>query len=111
MDQIVECAGFAFLTKQIYDAQTTIPLDMTKMEELKAQYDTPEKALGLLDHAFEELAQSIEAFPDEKMGDKIILPIGGGLERSFAEVAMMTHWNTVYHEGQINYIETLMPDY
>ena len=108
LDQVLECAGFAFLTKQIFEAQAMIPIDFAQLEAMKAEYDTPEKALGLLDQTFEELANAIEAFPDAKMGEKLVLPFMNNAERSFTEIAMMTHWNTVYHEGQINYIETLM---
>lgn len=111
LEQVIECAGFALLTKAMFDAQAAVPIDMEKMAAMRVQYDTPEKALALLDSAFEALGQAVEAFPAEKLGDKIILPFGGGMERSFAEVAMMTHWNTVYHEGQINYIETLTEEY
>jgi hypothetical protein len=52
--------------------------------------------------AVENLGHKIEAFPVEKMDEKVVLPFGGGMEKTFAELSLMNYWNTVYHEDQIN---------
>ena len=106
LDQVVECGGFNHVGAQILE-QGAFPAEGFSMETLLAQNDTPEKAFALLAEGTERLARTIESFPDEKLEQKVTLPFGGGMELSFAEVAGMCHYNTIYHEGQVNYIQTL----
>lgn len=108
LDQIQEAAGFALLGAEIFEQQAMPPFDPEGMNRLRANHDTPEKALTLLEEASAKLASALEIFPPEKLDHRIILPFGDGAERSFAEIAMLIYWNTVYHEGQVNYIETLI---
>ena len=109
LDQVVECGGFNHLGAQILE-QGTFPAAGFSHEKLLAENDTPEKALALLAEGTEHLARVIEALPTERLEEKVTLPLGGGIERSFAEVAAMCHYNTVYHEGQVNYIQTLFEE-
>lgn len=107
LDQVQECAGIALLGTQILTTQAMPPMDPSTFEKLRADHDTPAKALQLLSEAADQCARAIETFPDDKMDHKITLPFGGGMEKSFAEIPLMVYWNTVYHEGQVNYIQTL----
>jgi hypothetical protein len=36
-----------------------------------------------------------------------VLPFAGNVTRMFARMMMGGYWNTIYHIGQINYIQTL----
>lgn len=110
LDQVIECASFAQLGTHILTHQALPPMDQGVFEELHAEHGTPEKALALAQSASDEFARAIEAFPAEKMGEKITLPFGGGMEKALGEIPLMAYWNTVYHEGQINYIQTLLGD-
>jgi hypothetical protein len=58
----------------------------------------------------QELAEAIRKVPEEKLDQKIMMPFGGGIEKTIAEVIAMPYWNLCYHEGQINYIQTLLGD-
>lgn len=109
LDQVVECGGFNHLGAQILE-QGAFPATGFSHEKLIAENDTPEKALTLLAEGTERLARAIASFPPERLEEKITLPLGGGIERSFAEVGAMCHYNTVYHEGQVNYIQTLFEE-
>ncbi len=107
LDQVVECGGFAGLGAHIFTHLAVPPLDPSVMQKFRTEYDTPEKALGLLSSATDECARAIEALPAEKLDVKVTLPFGGGMEKTLAEFALMLYWNSVYHEGQVNYIQTL----
>jgi hypothetical protein len=107
LDQVQECAGLTRLCASIFAAGHMVPVNMDNMAQLRARLDTLEKAAPYLHTAIEDLGRLIEEFPAEKLDEKIVLPFGGGMEKSFAELALMNYWNMVYHEGQINYIQTL----
>lgn len=57
-----------------------------------------------------ELCSLIAAFPDEKLDEEVTLPVGGGMVLTMAEVLGVHYWNLVYHQGQVNYIQTLLGD-
>ena len=57
-----------------------------------------------------KLIEVIEAFPDSDLDQTITLPFGGGKDFSFAELMNLHYWNTTYHIGQVNYIQTLYGD-
>ena len=107
LDQVVECGGFAQMGAHIFTHMAVPPLDPSVMQKYRTEYDTPEKALTLLKSGGEEFARAIEALPADKHQEKVTLPFGGGMEKTLAEFALMAYWNTVYHEGQVNYIQTL----
>jgi hypothetical protein len=107
LNQMVECAGLNLLVARILETQTVPELDGSALERLYRENDTADKALALLSGGTDRLVKAIEAFPTEKLDDRVTLPFGGGMEKSFAEVALMCYWNMTYHEGQINYIQTL----
>jgi uncharacterized damage-inducible protein DinB len=110
LDQVLECAGFAHAGAHIFTRGEVPELSPESFARFGAENDTPEKALAALERTSEAFAQAIRALPTEKLGDKVTLPFGGGMELSLGEVALMNHWNTVYHEGQVNYIQTLCAD-
>ena len=108
LDQVIECGGINLLGARVFENHDTAPtVDWDAMEKMRAEYQDPEKALDLLATATDRLARAIEAFPAEQLGEQVTLPFGGGMQKSFAEVALLNHWNMVYHEGQVNYIQTL----
>jgi uncharacterized damage-inducible protein DinB len=64
--------------------------------------------LAQLEKSGDELAQAILAVPDEATADEIETPWG---PYSLADCCLHAYWNMVYHEGQINYIQTLYGDH
>jgi hypothetical protein len=107
LDQLQEVAGMAVFGKMIFETQTVPAMGRETFEQFRAEYDTPEKVFAVLEKAGEEYAQAIEALPEEKLTHVVTLPFGGGMKKTLAEFALLNYWNTVYHEGQINYIQTL----
>lgn len=57
-----------------------------------------------------ELCAMIANVPDDRLEDEVTLPMGGGMVMTLAEVLGIHYWNLVYHQGQINYIQTLLGD-
>ena len=107
LNQVVECGAINLLGAQLLEKQAVPPFDPAMFERTYAENDTPEKAFALLAQGTDALVKAIEAFPEEKWEEKVTLPFGGGMEMSFAEVALLNYWNMTYHEGQVNYIQTL----
>lgn len=56
------------------------------------------------------LFEAIRATPDERLKDTMWLPYDGGRDFTMAEIMDYPRWNANYHEGQINYIQTLYGD-
>lgn len=107
LNQVVECAGITSLTAQIFESGEMPPFDSTSMQQFFAENESPEKAFPLLEQATERLVRAIEAIPEENLNKTITLPFGPGMQKTIAEVALLNYWNFAYHEGQINYIQTL----
>lgn len=57
-----------------------------------------------------ELCSAISEFPDDDLDQEMVLPFGGGMVMTMAEILGLHAWNMTYHYGQINYIQTLLGD-
>ncbi|MBC7806569.1 MAG: hypothetical protein H7145_10500 [Akkermansiaceae bacterium] len=106
-DQVLEVAGLYLVTKQLIETGELPPLDRSAHLTAMAEFDTPEKALKQLTDAADLLGIAVEVAPTERLQKVVALPFGPGMEKTIAEVVLMAYWNTVYHEGQVNYIQTL----
>ncbi len=51
-----------------------------------------------------ELVTAIRAFPEERMQETLDLPWG---KMSYMDIMAYSYWNTMYHVGQISYIQTM----
>jgi uncharacterized damage-inducible protein DinB len=58
----------------------------------------------------ERLFEAIRKFPAERLDETVDLPFGGGMTKTLADMMMMHYWNTVYHYGQVAYVQTLYGD-
>ena len=105
--QLVEVSGINLYAKHIVETGA-VPDPEWSMHEIKIEeLDTPVKTVEYLTSAADLLATVVEVAPAERLATVITLPFGGGMTKTIAEVVMMAYWNTVYHEGQVNYIDTL----
>ena len=65
---------------------------------------------SLIDHLNQSTAELIDAIRsvrDDELVEMIKTPFGS---YSLADCCLIAYWNSVYHEGQINYIQTLYGD-
>ncbi len=106
-DQVLEVAGIYLIAKHIVETGDMPPMDRAAHGQAMSEFDTPQKALKQLDDSADLLAIAVEAASTERLSKTVVLPFGGGMEKSIAETVLMAYWNTVYHEGQVNYIQTL----
>jgi len=61
----------------------------------------------------EKLYGVIKDFPDSEMGISLHLPFGRqgkGFDATMGDIILFHYWNLVYHQGQVNYVQTLYGD-
>jgi len=107
LDQLAECAMNNGFTCEIVETRR-VPFSSQesyfkqKADLVATGYDAVK---SLLDTNTERIIAVIEAFPEDKLTDEIDLPWG---KSTLAEVLAYPYWNMAYHEGQINYIASLL---
>lgn len=110
LSQVAECAVIAGFSVQTLSARAVPPFDPAEFGAMMAQFDTLDKAIEALQASTERLVEAIEAFPSEELDTLVTMPYASE-PMSWAEVMLGGHyWNTVYHIGQIAYIQTLYGD-
>ena len=77
-----------------------------KWMEDRAKITSLDELERLTKESTKELADYIRAFPDAEWTAPVELPFPG--EFNMADILSYHYWNCSYHEGQINYIGTLL---
>ena len=106
LDQVAECAilnGYTadlIITRQWkQDAMAQFLQDKTALME------DAEKVIAFLEENAHKLVAVIRAVPDDALDTEIQLP---WQKMTLAEVIAYPYWNMSYHQGQINYIASLL---
>jgi uncharacterized damage-inducible protein DinB len=81
-----------------------------RVETLRASLSTIDECREGLMRMTSELCQAIRDFPDQRLEEEVVLPFNGGMRVTMGDVLGLHYWNTVYHLGQINYLQTLLGD-
>ncbi len=117
LDQLQECAQSAGWTTGMVQARAMPPMDAAQMGALMETMGAERKAWTTIDACEavcrEKLAEFyavVRDFPDEDLDLEIILPFGGGMKKTMADLMVIPYWNMTYHCGQINFIQTLYGD-
>jgi hypothetical protein len=107
IEQAIECIlvnrKWALTLRQ--GVYTRVPVET--VEQVKTTCQDSSQVSQLLQEAAEELAAAILALPVTQLDEQIHAPFG---TYSVADCCLLGYWNMVYHEGQINYIQTLYGD-
>lgn len=109
LDQILECC---YLNEWAAASFRSGSIPAFDEKDYKAQKDSKRNksaALPWLQSGTNALAAAVEAFPADKLGETITNPFTNQ-PSTWAEYADFYYWNTVYHEGQVNYIQVLYGD-
>jgi len=110
LDQLVECA---YLNEWFANAVRNQAVPAFDGNDYKTKMDANRNkaaALRWLQQGTNALADAIAAFPTSKLGDTITDPLHN-VQTTWADFAIdLFYWNTVYHEGQVNYIQVLYGD-
>ena len=111
LDQALECAYLNEWIAEAYRTQQMIAIDWN---DYKAKTDARRNkadCLAWLKSSTEALSAAIADFPADKLGDATTDPVHDGKATTWADFAIdLFYWNTVYHEGQVNYIQVLYGD-
>ena len=100
-----------------YDALTGKGMEEEANSESVMEWDawlTVEECKQAATIKLERFYALVSSYPDEKLTLTLELPYGpDGSMRTFSMAEMMNypHWNAVYHQGQIAYIQTLYGDF
>jgi hypothetical protein len=106
-NQIAECALLSGGAVQAVESGAFPPMDFEKFGAIAAELgNQPEQALAMLSENTEKLCAAISVASQEKLDSTIELPWGE--KTTLSGAAMLIYWNNTYHEGQINYISTLV---
>ena len=104
---VAECAVMADGLAEIVVTGNITDFDMEQFYAKLAALDTDEKATAALKEGTAKLVAVINDLPNEKLDVPIESPWGTYTTAAWAAHAM-TH--NSYHEGQINYIQTMYGD-
>jgi uncharacterized damage-inducible protein DinB len=107
MDQLTECviANIKWTTILKTHRYANVPREV--WEAVVPECDTLAKVTARLRQSAADLIQAIGSVRDEETADEIETDWG---PYSLADCCLHAYWNMVYHEGQINYIQTLYGD-
>lgn len=109
LDQLVECAYLNEWAATAFRNAALPAFDENDYKKKKDANRNAAAALKWLQSGTGALADAVAAFPANKWGDKVQNPFSGQ-ETTWAEFADFFYWNTIYHEGQVNYIQVLYGD-
>jgi uncharacterized damage-inducible protein DinB len=106
LDQIAECALLNDNTASILTRKEAKDFDFAAYLKTKAELANDEdRVVALLKSNTEKVIAVIAAMPDEDLEIEVDLPWG---KMTLAQIASHAYWNTCYHEGQINYLASIL---
>jgi hypothetical protein len=107
INQVAECAILTSGAVHAFETGTFPSMDQEAFGAMMTELSgSAEQALAALAQHTEKVCVALGASSAEKLATTVTLP--WGTIASLEEVAMMMYWNNTYHEGQINYISTLV---
>ena len=110
LDQALECA---YLNEWVAQGYRTGNAPQIDWDDYKRQCDAKRNkadCLRWLQSSTDALATALAAFPADKLGDSVMDTVHNA-PTTWADFAIdLFYWNTVYHEGQVNYIQVLYGD-
>jgi hypothetical protein len=109
LDQLVECGYLNEWAATAFRIGALPPFDEKDYKARKDANRNRVAALRWLQEGTEALAKAVEAASPELLGATFTNPLSGQ-PSTWAEFADFFYWNTVYHEGQVNYIQVLYGD-
>jgi hypothetical protein len=109
LDQLVECGYLNEWAARAFREGALPAFDNDDYKKKKDAHRNQDAALTWLQSGTEALAAAVEACPAGKLGETVTNPFTGK-PTTWAEFADFFYWNTVYHEGQVNYIQVLYGD-
>lgn len=105
---VAECAALNGFIARILRGETPERPGPEQREAHLRSFDTVEKALAYLEEQTQSLLAAIDTLDETTLGDVSEQPLGRPMSR-FA-LAELPASHMMYHDGQLNYIQTLHGD-
>ena len=106
LDLVAECAILNGDTADVINTRIFPPIDMEAYRQAKVDICQDWNALQtLLDENTAKVVAAIRAVPDADLGIEIHAPWG---PMPMTQAISYPYWNMSYHEGQINYIASML---
>jgi len=107
LDQVAECAILAGSTAEILESRSWMRGSYEEYLQRKAALAAgdPAAIFALLDANLVKLVAVIRAIPDDALNVTMETPFG---TLSLSQIMGYPYWNMAYHEGQINYIASIL---
>jgi hypothetical protein len=109
LDQVLECAYLNEWAANAFRTGTPASMDNDDYGTQTNARRNKDAALKWLKEGTEALASAVEGMSPEQLGSTITHPFYN-TEVTWADYADFFYWNTIYHEGQVNYIQVLYGD-
>ncbi|WP_395090712.1 hypothetical protein [Armatimonas sp.] len=107
LDQVAECALITGACTGIIQHKAVPEIDWAVFSENKIKLAADaDAALASLTSNTEGFAAALEGLSAEDAAIEVTMPWGATY--TLAGLADVVYWNNTYHEGQINYISTLV---
>lgn len=113
LDQMQEVATSARYFLPLVLDGTGPPFDEQAREEavrLRAGLDSLEKCIQAARVSVAEYCQAVNDTPDGMLEQEVVVPFGGPVKWTMADVLAGVAWNFTYHLGQINQIQLMLGD-
>jgi hypothetical protein len=107
LDLVAECAilnGYTAELIQTGEWSTTNAAQFSQDKSAAIAGDWDSLHALLMDSA-QRVSAAVQATPDDKLGNEIQMPWS---KMTLAEVMAYPYWNMTYHEGQTNYIASML---
>ena len=107
LDMVAECAILNGETAQLIQTRKfNEGFDLADLARQKAELAQDQDALlALLKENTGKVIAALRACPESDLGEQVSMPFG---PLTFAQIISYPYWNMSYHEGQINYIASML---
>lgn len=105
---VAHCAATNLFFAAIFSS-SPLPYQTTEEREAAVEgCETIDQAEALLNRSVTAVCDAIVALPEQRIGEQMVMPWGERMPVALSLLAPANHMQ--YHEGQINYLQTLLGD-
>ncbi len=104
---VAECGAVNGMVARLLNKEVFERPSSEQRQAYLTSFDTTEKALALLEENTAKLTAAIDGLDESTLGDTVQTMIG---ERTMFGLAEIPMWHMSYHDGQLNYLQTLHDD-
>ena len=101
----LECAGALRLMARLIQGK---PADRAEGHVKPEDYPTYKDAKALMEKSLQELNAALDSLEESRLAEIVEMP--WGMKMPMTQVIFLGSYHTSYHNGQLNYIQTLLGD-